>query len=393
MPDQPRHSARPIGRALRRAPGSRRTVLTALLASGTLTAGVVTAAALSLTSAGPTDVSATPVDASAPTSSADAALESPATLDHGAHVDVRVSPVADVRADLAAIPLPAMSAYQRAADVIDRADRSCHLDWTVLAGVGQVVSQHGLVDGARMTHRGVVKPALVGKVVRNNAGQRLTDTDAGRLDGDKRHDRAVGPMLLAPSTWNVVGVDADGDGKRNPQDVDDAALGVSVLLCSGQLDLRKDKELARAVGRVNDDRAFVRAVLSAATDYARQAAATPVTTVPGPVVIPTDLPTHVANARGAAPSATPSDPVSPAAPGSTATSIPGGPHPTHPSSTDTPDPTDSPTDDPTECTMDDPSSTPSDLPTDQPTDEPTDDPCATDPTDEPSDSPSESPTP
>jgi hypothetical protein len=392
MPDQPRHSARPIGRALRRASGSRRTAFTALLASGTLTAGVVTAAALSLTSAGPTDLSATPVDAGATTSSPTATLESPATLDQGARVDVRVSPVADVRADLTAIPLPAMAAYQRAADVIDRADGSCHLDWTVLAGVGQVVSRHGLVDGARMTHRGVIKPALVGKVVRNDAGQRLTDTDAGRLDGDKRHDRAVGPMLLAPSTWNVVGVDADGDGKRNPQDIDDAALGVSVLLCSGHLDLRKDKELAKAVARINDDHGFVRTVLTAAADYARQAAATPVTTVPGPVTIPSSLPTHFTNARGAAPSATPSDPVSPAAPGGTATSIPGDPHTTHPtdpSTTDTPDPTDTPTDDPTECTADDPSS----APTDQPTDTPTDDPCATDPTDEPTDASSESPTP
>jgi hypothetical protein len=267
----------------------------------------------------------------------------------------------------------------------------------VLAAVGQVVSRHGLVDGARMTHRGVVKPALVGKVVRNNAGQRLTDTDAGRLDGDKRHDRAVGPMLLAPSTWNVVGVDADGDGKRNPQDIDDAALGVSVLLCSGHLDLRKDKELSKAVARINDDHGFVRTVLAAAADYTRQAAATPVTTVPGPVAIPTDLPTHVAVARATTPTDTPSDPVSPAAPGGTATSIPSGPHTTHPtdpSSTDTPDPTDtdSPTDDPTECTTD-PASAPSDLPTDQPTDEPTDDPCAADPTDEPTDASSDSPTP
>ena len=392
MPDQPRHSARPSRRALRRAPGSRRTVFTALLASGTLTAGVVTAAALSLTTAGTADLSATPVDAGATTSSPPATLESPATLDQGARVDVPVSPVADVRADLAAIPLAAVSAYQRAADVIDRADPTCHLDWTVLAGVGQVVSQHGLVDGGRMTHRGVVKPALVGKVVRNDAGQRLTDTDAGRLDGDKGHDRAIGPMLLAPSTWNVVGVDADGDGRRNPQDIDDAALGVSVLLCSGHLDLRNAQQLGKAVGRINGDRTFVRAVLAAAADYAQQAAATPVTTVPGPVAIPTGLPTHFTNARDTAPSATPSDPVSPANPGGTATGIPSSPHtthPTNPSSTDTPDPTDTPTD----CTTDDPSSTPSDLPTDQPTDEPTDDPCATDPTDEPTDAPSESPTP
>ena len=394
MPYQPRHCTRPTGRASRRAvTGSRRAVVTALLASGALTAATVGAAALSLTSAGPRDVSAAPADAAVATSSSTATtLASPATLDQGARVHVQVSPVADVRADLAAIPLPALSAYQRAAEVIDRADRTCHLDWSLLAAVGQVVSRHGQVDGGKLTHHGVVKPGLVGKVVRNDAGRRLTDTDAGRLDGDRKHDRAVGPMLLAPSTWNVVGVDADSDGKRNPQDVDDAALGVSVLLCSGHLDLRKDKQVTKAVARINDDRQFVRAVLAVAADYARQAAATPVTVVPGPVTIPTDLPTHVTTARDAAPSATPSDPVSPAAPGSTAPSIPSGPHTTHPTDpSGTDSPTEDPTDDPTDvCTTDDPSSTPSDLPTDTPTD----DPCATDTaTDQPSGPSSESPTP
>ena len=44
-------------------------------------------------------------------------------------------------------------------------------------------------------------------------------------------------MQFIPSTWSVVGVDGDGDGKRNPQDIDDAALATAVYLCSGDEDL------------------------------------------------------------------------------------------------------------------------------------------------------------
>lgn len=387
MHNQPRHRSRPTGRVSHRAPkqprkrrsGSARTMVTALLASAALTAATVSTAAFSLTSGG-TDALPPAADevTSATTDSSAATYDAPATQDDGVHVDVRVTTVSDSQAELAAIPLPALSAYQRAAQVIDRADKSCRLDWTLLAAVGQVVSQHGLSDGGRLSHAGVVKPSIVGSVVRNDAGDRLVDTDAGRLDGDKRHDRAVGPMLLAPTTWNVVGVDADDNGERNPQDIDDAALAVSVLLCSGDLDLAKDKQAGRAVERINDDKLFVRAVLSVARQYAEQESATPVATVPGPVTIPTDLPTHVVPARTTAPSATPSDPVNPGGGHTEEPGVPADPETTEP--TDPTDPTDSPTDEPTDeptdtCPTDeatDPASSPSDLPTDEPTDGPTD---------------------
>ena len=68
----------------------------------------------------------------------------------------------------------------------------------------------------------------------------IRDTDAGQFDNDAAYDRAVGPMQFIPSTWSVVGVDADGDGERNPQDIDDAALATAVYLCSGDDDLGTD---------------------------------------------------------------------------------------------------------------------------------------------------------
>ena len=52
-------------------------------------------------------------------------------------------------------------------------------------------------------------------------------------------------MQFIPSTWAVVGVDADGDGERNPQDIDDAALAAAVYLCSGNEDLSTDAGRAR----------------------------------------------------------------------------------------------------------------------------------------------------
>src|SRR3954469_14323117 len=42
-----------------------------------------------------------------------------------------------------AIPSLALAAYQRAATVIDTADASCHLDWSLIAAIGRVESDHG----------------------------------------------------------------------------------------------------------------------------------------------------------------------------------------------------------------------------------------------------------
>ena len=61
-------------------------------------------------------------------------------------------------------------------------------------------------------------------------------------------------MQFIPSTWPVVRVDADGDGKRNPQDIDDAALATAVYLCSGKDDLsqrraRKPRSSATTTAR------------------------------------------------------------------------------------------------------------------------------------------------
>ena len=74
-------------------------------------------------------------------------------------------------------------------------------------------------------------------------------------------------MQFIPSTWSVVGVDADGDGVRNPQDVDDAALGTAVYLCSGADDLGTDDGRRSAVFRYNHSQSYVDLVLAIMDAY------------------------------------------------------------------------------------------------------------------------------
>ena len=167
------------------------------------------------------------------------------------------------------IPSAALSAYQRAAQVIDSADKGCNIDWTLIAGIGRVESNHGRYGGNALDSNGVSRPGIYGiPLDGGNGTQRISDTDAGQYDNDPQLDRAVGPMQFIPSTWSVVGVDGDGDGKRNPQDIDDAALATAVYLCSGDEDLSTTKGQESAVYRYNHSQEYVDLVLSIMRAYA-----------------------------------------------------------------------------------------------------------------------------
>lgn len=136
-------------------------------------------------------------------------------------------------------------------------------------GHGRVESDHGQHAGSVLNAKGVAKPAILGPALDGRGGTtRIQDSDAGQLDGDPRFDRAVGPMQFIPSTWSVVGVDADGDGRRDPQDIDDAALSAAVYLCVGKDDLSTPEGLQHAVYRYNHSQHYVDLVLSIADSYA-----------------------------------------------------------------------------------------------------------------------------
>jgi len=167
------------------------------------------------------------------------------------------------------IPAAALSAYQRAAQVIATADPSCKLEWPLVAAIGRVESDHGRYGGNVLTAEAVSKPGIYGiRLDGSNGTQKIADTDAGQYDHDKVYDRAVGPMQFIPSTWSVVGVDGDGDGKRNPQDLDDAALATAVYLCSGDENLSTRPGQEAAVYRYNHSNDYVHLVLSIMDAYA-----------------------------------------------------------------------------------------------------------------------------
>jgi hypothetical protein len=291
------------------------------------------------------------------------------------------------------VPDVALAAYQQAAAVIDTADLSCHLDWTLLAAVGQVESDHGRVGGSRLDRHGVATPRIIGPRLDGRHGTTLVrDTDAGRLDGDRRYDHAVGPMQFLPSTWAVVAVDADGDGRRNVQDVNDAALGSAVYLCAGHDDLSGRAGQRAALFRYNHSASYVATVLAIAHGLQTSGLFAPVTSRTIPAVAPTvpqaHHPTDGHTTSAEPPPIVVTDPVPPTVPPSTATPGPSE----DPSPTPSPSPSGSPGPSPTATTV--PSSTahPIPLPT-RPTTSAT--PTPSDPTTsptEPTPSPTTSPT-
>ena len=171
-------------------------------------------------------------------------------------------------ANAAGIPSAALSAYQRAATVINAADATCKIDWPLIAAIGRVESNHGRANDNRLSAEGISTPGIFGLPL-NGTGNvsQITDTDGGQYDGDTSFDRAIGPMQFIPSTWAMVGVDADGDGKRNPQDINDSALATAVYLCSGNDNLSTDKGAGAAVYRYNHSQAYVTTVLGVADAF------------------------------------------------------------------------------------------------------------------------------
>lgn len=212
----------------------------------------------------------TPVDrvvASVP----QAAIEAPASMSSPGS-DSAVSPgqarTVAAASTLSSIPSAAMSAYQRAEIVINDADAACSMPWELVAAIGRVESDHGRVRGSSLDDSGLATPAIVGIALDGTRGTRaVPDSDGGELDSDTQWDRAVGPMQFIPSTWALVGVDGDNDGRRDPQDIDDAALAGAVYLCSGEDDLGTEDGLRAAVHRYNNSDSYVDLVLRVMESY------------------------------------------------------------------------------------------------------------------------------
>lgn len=166
------------------------------------------------------------------------------------------------------LPLAAKRAYQRAADQMARTDAACELSWTLLAAVGRVESDHGRYGGARLGADGFSRPRIIGvRLDGTGPVAAIRDTDGGRLDGDRVWDRAVGPMQFIPSTWAFAARDGDGDGRKSPHDLDDAAAAAASYLCSGSGSLRDPWTQAAAIFRYNQDDYYVALVQAFEVGY------------------------------------------------------------------------------------------------------------------------------
>ena len=158
------------------------------------------------------------------------------------------------------LPDTALNAYQRAALVMASARPTCDLDWSVLAAIGQIESDHGRSGGATLQPDGTSSRLIRGVVVGR-------DTDAGQLDGNKTADRAVGPMQFLPSTWLTAKVDGDSDAVRSPDDLDDASLAAAVYLCAWGDDVSTTRGADAALFHYNRSAAYVAAAVELAHAY------------------------------------------------------------------------------------------------------------------------------
>ncbi|AYJ50810.1 lytic transglycosylase domain-containing protein [Rhodococcus sp. P1Y] len=194
------------------------------------------------------------------------------------------------------IPESVLDAYRSAEAALASDMPSCGLAWNLLAGIGRIESGHargGQVDADGTTATPVLGPVLDGSLAGNTV---IVDTDGGDHDGDRAHDRAVGPMQFIPGTWARYAADGNGDGVSDPNNVYDATLAAGRYLCSGGLDLTKPADEAAAVFRYNNSAAYVADVLAWSAAYrtgAESVKDTGATSVPTPTTGPAQPTTPV----------------------------------------------------------------------------------------------------
>lgn len=224
----------------------------------------------------------------------------------------------------AGIPASILAAYKQAEQTVATTDPSCRLPWQLLAAIGKVES--GQARGGRVDANGTASPRILGPALNGQGFALIKDTDGGAYDGDAVHDRAVGPMQFIPSTWASWGQDANGDGRKDPNNIYDAALAAGRYLCANDRDLALAADLDKAVLSYNRSTEYLRTVRSWFSYYQRGTHEIPdgTGTLPSTPSTPTPSPRP---GTGSGPSATPSPSPSPSKPGgkpSPGPSKPGG---------------------------------------------------------------------
>ncbi|MFJ7333870.1 lytic murein transglycosylase [Streptomyces sp. NPDC101116] len=167
------------------------------------------------------------------------------------------------------IPATVLDAYKKAEASLREAKPGCNLPWQLLAAIGRVES--GQARGGRVDADGTTIKKILGPQLDGNGFALIKDTDDGAYDGDSTYDSAVGPMQFIPSTWAWAGRDGNDDGKKDPNNIYDAALAAGHYLCRNNWDLSQQSELDRAILSYNNSRDYLNLVMRW-LDYYRKGA-------------------------------------------------------------------------------------------------------------------------
>lgn len=172
------------------------------------------------------------------------------------------------RATRTGVPLPAMRAYASAVLHEQQESPGCGLTWSTLAAIGSVETHHGTIEGRIPSDQGRVLPRVIGLPLDGRDVAAITDSDGGQFDGDKRWDRAVGPMQFIPQTWLLWAIDGDSDGTADPDDLDDATATAARYLCADGNRLSSHRGWIDAVASYNHNEDYVRTVAEEANRLA-----------------------------------------------------------------------------------------------------------------------------
>ncbi|KDN80324.1 lytic transglycosylase [Streptomyces olindensis] len=159
----------------------------------------------------------------------------------------------------AGIPATVLDAYKKAEASLRESKPGCNLPWQLLAAIGRVES--GQARGGRVDAEGTTIGKILGPQLDGNGFALIRDTDNGAYDGNSTYDQAVGPMQFIPSTWAWAGRDGNTDGKKDPNNIYDAALAAGHYLCRNNWDLSDQDDLDRAILSYNNSREYLNLVM------------------------------------------------------------------------------------------------------------------------------------
>jgi membrane-bound lytic murein transglycosylase B len=174
----------------------------------------------------------------------------------------------EATAERTGIPLRALAAYAGAAVAEQARKPTCGVSWNTLAAIGWVESRHGSFRGSTIAADGAVRPGIYGVALDGATTAHIPDSDNGKYDNDKKYDRAIGPMQMIPQTWRNWRTDASGDGRMDPQNIDDEVMAAANYLCRASPDMVGVDGWQQGIASYNSAPSYLVSVARAAIDYA-----------------------------------------------------------------------------------------------------------------------------